>query len=153
MTPLPGESGALWYDDEAGPMVRSYTVTRGRTRSADGAETLDVIALVRLADAPSGTPGDRRDPSAPDRGVPDALSPETPGTLSEEHLTLLHHCRGGPVTVAELAAGADLPLGVVRVLLGDLIDIGRIRVTGPVPPADLPDVSLLNHIISGLKSL
>jgi hypothetical protein len=73
--------------------------------------------------------------------------------LGDEHLELLDRCRAGPVSVAELAAEADLPLGVVRVLLGDLINLGRIRVTTPVPPAELPDPSLLQHIISGLKAL
>jgi Protein of unknown function (DUF742) len=74
--------------------------------------------------------------------------------LGDEHVSLLDLCRmSGPLSVAELAADADLPLGVVRVLLGDLLDAGRIRLTRPTPPAELPDVALLSHVIAGLKSL
>lgn len=73
--------------------------------------------------------------------------------LDESHLSLLDHCRERPLTVAELASHADLPLGVVRVLLGDLLRTGRVHVTHPAPPEELPDVGLLRHVISGLKSL
>jgi Protein of unknown function (DUF742) len=223
VTQVPDEPGALWYDDEAGPMVRPYTVTRGRTCAADGAPAIDMIAIVSLAgredreraaaDEPAGGsgpgaaggeraalggeaagrdgegPADGRDgergavgggarsgpggagvepadgagagaaegeagaggagPSPEDVPPPSRLDP-----LGDEHIALLDMCRScGPLSVAELAAEADLPLGVVRVLLGDLLDAGRIRITQPVPPAELPGVELLNHVINGLKSL
>lgn len=32
MGPSQDDKGALWYDDEAGPMVRAYTITGGWTR-------------------------------------------------------------------------------------------------------------------------
>ncbi|MBQ1161307.1 DUF742 domain-containing protein, partial [Streptomyces sp. A73] len=39
-----------WFDDAAGPVVRPYAMTRGRTRSgAEGAQ-LDLIALVVAED-------------------------------------------------------------------------------------------------------
>jgi hypothetical protein len=84
-----------WFDDAAGPVVRPYAVSRGRTRSYG--EALDLLAVV-IGRAPS--PGDRR-------------------WLDPEHLRLLSLCRQ-PMTVADLASDMELPLGVVRVLLGDL---------------------------------
>ncbi|MFE0879849.1 DUF742 domain-containing protein, partial [Streptomyces smyrnaeus] len=43
-----------WFDDAAGPVVRPYAMTRGRTRSgAEGAQ-LDLIALVVAEDLGAG---------------------------------------------------------------------------------------------------
>jgi hypothetical protein len=130
---LPGESGALWYDDEAGPMVRPYTVTRGRTRP--DAAVVDIELITVLAAEPSA-------------------DPETCGdALGEDHLALLRRCEGHPRSVAELASQTDLPVAVVRVLLGDLLDAGRIHVVPPAVPGEAPDVGVLRHVIDGLKSL
>ncbi|MGW2348315.1 DUF742 domain-containing protein [Actinacidiphila glaucinigra] len=130
MTPSPpGDEGALWYDDEAGPMVRAYTITGGRTRP-DSDSDVDLIAVMVPA---VGT--------APD------------DNLDEEHLALLDLCRDAPLSVAELASEADLALGVVRVLLGDLLRDGHLRAVRPVPPAELPDVGLLRDVIDGLRAL
>ena len=35
-----------WFDDDAGPVVRPYAMTRGRTRSSADEARLDLIALV-----------------------------------------------------------------------------------------------------------
>ena len=130
MSPSPPvDEGALWYDDEAGPMVRAYTITGGRTRP-DSDSDVDLIAVMVPA---VGT--------APD------------DNLDEEHLALLDLCRDAPLTVAELASEADLALGVVRVLLGDLLRDGHLRAIRPVPPAELPDVGLLRDVIDGLRAL
>ncbi|MER7053320.1 DUF742 domain-containing protein [Streptomyces sp. NPDC000351] len=56
-------------------------------------------------------------------------------------------------SVAELAADADLPVGVVRVLLGDLVELGSVIVSRPVPPARLPDERVLREVIDGLRAL
>lgn len=73
--------------------------------------------------------------------------------LDEEHFALLDLYRRGPLSVAEFASEADLAVGVVRVLLGDLLHDGRLRAVRPVPPAELPDVGLLQNVISGLRAL
>ncbi|MGW3247093.1 DUF742 domain-containing protein [Streptomyces sp. NPDC001070] len=119
-----------WYDDEAGPLVRPYAMTGGRTRPGTAGAALDLIAQV-LAE-----PGAADDP-----------------TLEPEHIALLALCRDEPLSVAELAADADLPLGVVRVLLGDLLALGSVRVRTPVPPAQLPDERILREVINGLRAL
>ncbi|AEW93107.1 MULTISPECIES: DUF742 domain-containing protein [Streptomycetaceae] len=122
-----------WFDDAAGPVVRPYAMTRGRTSHA-AEDRLDLIALV-FTDEDTEDPGD------------------LDHTFSPEHLDILHRCQAEPVSVAELAAELDLPVGVLRVLIGDLLDDGLVRVTRPVPPAELPDENILRDVINGLRAL
>jgi Protein of unknown function (DUF742) len=125
-----------WFDDAAGPVVRPYAMTRGRTRGT-GDVRLDLIALVITE--PGGTGG--------------ADGPYGERTLAPEHLDILSRCRGTPQSVADLAADFDLPVGVIRVFISDLIDAGLARVSRPVPPAELPDESILREVINGLRAL
>lgn len=117
-----------WFDEEAGPMVRPYAVTRGRTRPSG--DTLDLIALITAV-----------------RGV--RLSAEQ---LDPEHFELLRLCLL-PTSVADLASSLDLPLGVVQVLLADLRERGLIGVHNPIPPAQLPDQRILREVADGLRRL
>ncbi|MFG2893554.1 DUF742 domain-containing protein [Streptomyces sp. NPDC048248] len=129
---VPERGAARWFDDDAGPVVRPYAMTRGRTRTpAEG--RLDLIALV-IAES-------RADGAVPDQ------------TLSPEHVEIVELCRGAPLSVAELAAELDLPVGVVRVLIGDLLDVELVHVSRPVPPAELPDEKVLREVIDGLRAL
>ncbi|MGW3210450.1 DUF742 domain-containing protein [Streptomyces sp. NPDC001135] len=121
-----------WFDDEAGPVVRPYAMTRGRTTSP-AQHRLDLIAVVVTES--------------------DAGDPETDPTLSPEHVEIVGLCRDEPQSVAELAAELDLPVGVVRVLIGDLVHTELVHVTRPVPPAELPDESILRDVINGLRAL
>ncbi|MEV0322247.1 DUF742 domain-containing protein [Streptomyces sp. NPDC050658] len=121
-----------WFDDDAGPVVRPYAMTRGRTTSP-AQHRLDLIAVV-IAEA-------RAD------------DPEADQTLSPEHVDIVGLCRDSPQSVAELAAELDLPIGVIRVLIGDLVDEELVHVTRPVPPAELPDESILRDVINGLRAL
>ncbi|MEZ0067432.1 hypothetical protein ABIA32_003445 [Streptacidiphilus sp. MAP12-20] len=123
-----------WFDEEAGPMVRLYALTRGRTRPAS--EAFDLIAMV-VADTPYGADS----PYGADLG------------LAPEPAAILDLCRFQAQSVAEIAADLDLPVGVVRVLLGDLLDAALIRVSRPVPPAMLPDERILREVINGLRAL
>lgn len=117
-----------FFDDAAGPVVRPYAVTRGRTRSQG--QTIDLIAVV-VGVAP--TERDRM-------------------WLEPEHLRLLARCRQ-PITVADLASDVDLPLDVVRVLLGDLIDRGLARVNPPAPSEFASDEAVLRMVLDELHSL
>ena len=129
----PGSPGSQWYDAEAGPLVRPYAMTGGRTKPGPGNVRFDLIALVDIAaDAP---------------GVAEE------SLLGPEHRALLSLCRCETQSVAELAADADLPVGVVRVLLGDLLEAGHVTVRRPVPPAQLPDERILREVIDGLRAL
>ncbi|AJP01040.1 MULTISPECIES: DUF742 domain-containing protein [Streptomyces] len=127
-----GQGRKHWFDDEAGPVVRPYAMTRGRTTSAVQ-HRLDLIAVV-VAE-------------------PEAGDPEADVTLAPEHVDIVGLCRDAPQSVAELAAELDLPVGVVRVLIGDLVDAEYVRVSRPVPPAELPDESILRDVINGLRAL
>ncbi|MGW2722507.1 DUF742 domain-containing protein [Streptomyces sp. NPDC001492] len=127
-----GQGRSHWFDDEAGPVVRPYAMTRGRTTSA-GQHRLDLIAVVVTE--------------------PQADDPDADATLSPEHVDIVDLCREAPQSVAELAAGLDLPIGVVRVLVGDLVAGEFVHVTRPVPPAELPDESILRDVINGLRAL
>ena len=127
------EPGSQWYDGEAGPLVRPYALTGGRTKPGPTGVRFDLIALVTL------------DPGAPGMDDRTALGPE--------HRALIGLCRTETQSVAELAAGSDLPVGVVRVLLGDLLELGCVTVSRPVPPAQLPDERILREVIAGLRAL
>ncbi|MCX4879013.1 MULTISPECIES: DUF742 domain-containing protein [unclassified Streptomyces] len=132
-TGTPIEPGSQWYDSEAGPLVRPYAMTGGRTRPGPTGVRFDLIALVTL-----------------DAGAPGA---EDDTGLGPEHQDLIELCRTETQSVAELAAGCDLPVGVVRVLLGDLLELGCVTVSLPVPPAQLPDERILREVIEGLRAL
>ncbi|MGW0466648.1 DUF742 domain-containing protein [Streptomyces sp. NPDC003027] len=129
----PAVPGSQWYDAAAGPLVRPYAMTGGRTRPGPSDVRFDLIALVAV----DGDPPDRSE---------EAL-------LGPEHRALLSLCRAETQSVAELAADADLPVGVVRVLLGDLLEAGFVKVSRPVPPAQLPDERILREVINGLRAL
>ncbi|RAJ56156.1 uncharacterized protein DUF742 [Streptomyces sp. Amel2xB2] len=154
-----------WFDDAAGPVVRPYAMTRGRTRSSSDEARLDLIALViaqsRDGEGDAKPPGSVRE-SGENHGRP--AGGENDGTedhadvladssLAPEHVDIVIQCRRAPQSVAELSAELDLPVGVVRVLIGDLIDADWVRVSRPVPPAELPDESILREVIDGLRAL
>ncbi|MFD6533758.1 DUF742 domain-containing protein [Streptomyces sp. NPDC060184] len=121
-----------WFDADAGPVVRPYAMTRGRTAGAVSLR-LDLIAVV-----------------VPE---PAADDPDRDASLSPEHVEIVELCCAVPQSIAELAAGLDLPVGVVRVLVADLVEEELVQVTRPVPPAELPDVNLLREVINGLRAL
>jgi hypothetical protein len=117
-----------WFDGAAGPIVRPYAMTRGRTRPRGAA--LDLISIVVAADPPYV---DRHG-------------------LDPEHLDVLAVCRR-PIPVADIASELDLPLGVVRVLLGDLRDRGLIEVRPPASAARPLDEQILRQVLDGLRAL
>ncbi|WP_217239533.1 DUF742 domain-containing protein [Streptomyces sp. AC555_RSS877] len=127
-----GQGRSHWFDDEAGPVVRPYAMTRGRTTTT-GQHRLDLIAVVVTE--------------------PQADDPEGDHTLSPEHVDIVDLCRDTPQSVAELAAELNLPIGVVRVLVGDLVTGEFVHVNRPVPPAELPDEGILRDVINGLRAL
>jgi len=122
-----------WIDGEAGPVVRPYALTGGRTDPAGGA-TLDLIAVIAA--------------SRPTLGRAELAK------LSPEHRELLGLCQE-PVTVADVAADMALPLGVVRVLLSDLIQQDKIAVLPrrTARPHTGTDLDLLKEVLDGLRSL
>jgi hypothetical protein len=123
-----GQWSGQWYDAQAGPLVRLYAVTRGRTRPC--AAVFDLVALVSARTRPEDAP-----------------------TLGPEQAAILELCRARPQSVAELAAGCDLPLGVARVILSDLLDFGHIQVRQPMPVTTVLSESLFQEVLNGLRAL
>jgi hypothetical protein len=119
-----------WIDRSAGPVVRPYALTGGRTGQADG-EVLDLIAIVVAQQ------------SARETGSMD---------LTPEDRMIVGLCRR-PVTVTDVASRTGLPLGVVRVLLADLIKRGRVSVLPPNRSEDKPSTELLKEVLHGLRAL
>src|SRR4029077_11914863 len=104
-------AGDKWVARNAGPVVRPYALTGGRTRPASGTG-LDLITVIVASSL--------------------GLGPDASLGLSPEHRRILGRCRG-PATVADVASTTALPLGVVRVLVADLIGQGRVPLL-PAPP-------------------
>lgn len=113
------------FDDT---VVRPYVVTRGRARPDAG--RFDLISLVLAA---------RRTSPSEARLVP-------------EHQQIIQLCQA-PLSVAEIASHLGLPVGTVRVLLGDLLVRELVQIWEPAPPTSKPDESILETVINGLRAL
>lgn len=109
--------------------MRPYALVGGRTRPSGVA--LDVIAMVRT------------------RSVFQA-DPALHG-LEPEHLALLARCRQ-PMSAADLSAALDLPLAVIRILLGDLRERGLVVIDQPNQER-VRNVRLLREVADGLRRL
>jgi hypothetical protein len=112
--------------EEAASIVRAYSWTGGRTSSA---YQLEIETLV----------------SAVDWDYPSGMKAEY-----NEVIALVAR----PRSVAEIAALLRLPLGVAKVLLGDmaergLIDVHRTASTDGAPP----DLGLMERVLAGLRRL
>ncbi|KOY59849.1 MULTISPECIES: DUF742 domain-containing protein [unclassified Streptomyces] len=130
--------------------VRPYSLTGGRTRFT---QVLHVETFVAALDTRASQPqipadGEQGDRIPGDRVVGDRVAddrmPEMPA--------IVEVCRRMR-TIAEISALLKLPLGVVRVLVSDLADQGRIRVYGTGHGPGRPERALLERVLSGLRSL
>jgi hypothetical protein len=111
---------------------RLYTITGGRSRV--DADLFDLVTLVVAECAPTAG-------------------------MQSEHARILRFCVG-PRAVVEIAAHLELPVSVVRILLCDLLDAGRISARHPARSAtraapDLPYAhpDLLKEVLVGLRRL
>lgn len=107
---------------------RLYTVTGGRSQASRHA--FDVVTLI----VSEGEP--------------------LPG-MQSEHARILRLCVR-PTAVVEVSAELGLPVSVVKILLGDLLEAGRITARHPrfVPAqAKLPDLDMLKQVLHGLQKL
>ncbi|MFC7533977.1 DUF742 domain-containing protein [Actinoplanes sp. GCM10030250] len=117
----------VWYDEDAGPLVRLYAITGGRSEAPASGITLSAIV----------------------QRVPGATAS---GELSGPESTIMQLAER-PVSVSEIAAWLRLPLGPVRVLLSDLRDAGLITLPRSPDTAAGPTKGLLEQVLSGLRSL
>lgn len=126
-------AGATFPDEWGEPadftfIVRPYSWTKGRTRPVQD------LALETLVS--TSTQG--RDPAR---------------ISSSEHQAVVGLC-AEVRSVAEVAALLALPLGIARVLLADMIDMGLIRAHGSAPElGSRPDMALMERVLAGLHRL
>ena len=107
--------------------VRPYAMTRGRTRPVYA--DLEIEALV------STTSQGERMPK-----------------LTVEQRAIAGLCRD-ILSIAEISARLDLPLGVTRVLVGDMADEGLVMVHRPSQAGERPDLALLERVLYGLRTI
>lgn len=114
-------------DNEASA-VRPYTWTRGRTKSGFDLAIETLVSTSR-------------------RGR------EQMSVLQVEHRAVAELCEQAR-SVAEVAALLSLPLGVARVLLGDMAGLGIVTVHETASSAgSVPDLALMERVLSGLRRL
>jgi hypothetical protein len=117
------------HDDGPVLRVRSYVLTGGRTRSnAD----LPLETLVKVS--PQGV-------SAAPR-------------LALERKQIVALCTT-PISIAEVSAHLSIPLGVARVLVGDMAEEGFLTSYKPqhAMTGERPDLKLLERVLDGLQAL
>ena len=108
---------------------RSYVYTRGRTRSN---VDLPLETLVRVtAQGQSAAP-----------------------RLALERKKIIGLC-SAPLSIAEISAHLSIPLGVARVLVGDMTEEGFLQDFKPkhAQNGERPDLKLLERVLDGLQAL
>jgi hypothetical protein len=117
-------------DDQPGPdprRVRPYAMTGGRTRPTH--HDLEIETLVSTTST-----GD--------------LTPKL--TVEQRAIAALCH---DILSIAEVSAKLHLPLGVIRVLVGDMADEHLVMVHRPAHAGDRPDLALLERVLYGLRTI
>lgn len=116
-------------ETEEASLVRPYTLTAGRTHT---------------------------DVSLPLEAPVQTLRPAQPNQwpVSDPRGQIVELCQAGP-SVAEISARLDLPLGVARVLVGDLVTSGYLRVRPTLSEASTGDErrELIGRTLRGLRAL
>jgi Protein of unknown function (DUF742) len=116
------------HDTGSAAAVRPYTWTRGRTKSGFD------LAIETLV-------------STSARGRAQVAS------MQVEHRAVAELCEQTR-SVAEIAALLSVPLGVARVLLGDMAGLGVVTVHQTASSAgSAPDLALMERVLSGLRRL
>jgi Protein of unknown function (DUF742) len=109
-------------------VVRPYTLTGGRSRPITGG--LSLLTHVEALYAPEA----------------DLVG------LQPEHRVILTITRTA-LSLAEIAARLDLPVGVVRVLVGDLLQASLVSTFESDSTINPPDEDVLQAVIDGLRAL
>jgi hypothetical protein len=124
---MPNTVPAFTVPDQSSSLVRPYAVTGGRTKPS---YQLQIEAMVAASHY------EARDLSV----------------LSPECQSILGFCRDWR-SVAEISAVLRMPLGVARVLVGDMAMEGLVRVHQADHGQGRPDLNLLERVLSGLRKL
>ena len=116
-------------DDQPEPgrrRVRPYAMVGGRTRPTH--DDLEIEALVSTTSTGERTP-----------------------KLTVEQRAIAALCHE-LLSIAEVSAQLRLPLGVIRVLVGDMADEHLVIVYRPAYAGDRPDLALLERVLHGLRA-
>jgi hypothetical protein len=117
------------HDDGPVLRVRSYVLTGGRTRSnAD----LPLETLVKVS--------------------PQGVSAAPRLALERKQIVALSTT---PISIAEVSAHLSIPLGVARVLVGNMSEEGFLTSYKPqhATTGERPDLKLLERVLDGLQAL
>jgi hypothetical protein len=107
--------------------VRPYAMTGGRTRPTH--DDLEIEALVSTTSVGEQTP-----------------------KLTVEQRAIAALCHD-ILSIAEVSARLHLPLGVIRVLVGDMADEHLVMVYRPAKAGDRADLALLERVLYGLHAI
>jgi len=107
--------------------VRPYAMTGGRTRPTH--DDLEIEALVSTTSVGEQTP-----------------------KLTVEQRAIAALCHD-LLSIAEMSARLHLPLGVTRVLVGDMADLSLVMVYRPAQAGDRPARALLERVLYGLRTI
>ncbi len=121
-------TGGFSPDDDPGPLVRPFAVTRGR--AGKHIHRLDLLTMVMAARTEADITG-----------------------LDREYREILRLCQHQALSVAEIAAHLKLLLAAVKVLISDLIDSGYLIYQSPRQAAATPDLQLLQAVLDGVRKL
>ena len=113
--------------DDGGRVVPAYALTHGRTRAQGVDLPLEAVAVVTQ------------------HGV------DRYAAMSRERRDILDLC-AQPASVAEVAAHLAVPLGVARVLVGDLAVGGHLAVHLPQQADGRPSPQILIRLLEGLRA-
>lgn len=115
-------------DGDRSIRVRSYVLTGGRTRSG---QDLPLETMVRVS------------------GLGTSAAPRL--ALERKKIVSL---ASEPLSIAEISAHLSIPLGVARVLVGDMVEEGLLESHKPaVAAGERPDLKLLERVLDGLQAL
>jgi hypothetical protein len=114
-------------DDGDLRLVRPYALTRGRTRPDGDDLPLETLVV------------------ATERGRDN-------DAVRLEARRIVRLC-WRPLSVAEVSAHMNVPVGVARVMVGDLLADGHVAVHRPVGTTGRFDVQLLKRVLNGLQAL
>ncbi|SRR6266705_2173090 len=109
-------------------LVRAYAVTEGRTHSQrDDLELETLVSTSSYGEATASSLG-----------------------LERRSITML--CRD-VLSIAEISARLDLPLGVTKILVSDMAGEQLVIVHRPASSGGRPDLALLERVLDGLRAI
>jgi hypothetical protein len=112
--------------DETGRLIRPYAITGGRT---GGEVDIKLEAQIQAS----------------------TRAGELVDAYRWEAARLIELVSDGPMALVEIAARVEIPIGVARVLVADLVDDGAVVIH--VPQTTQSFTSLLERVLDGVRNL